>query len=329
MEEYIEQFLDDVLDIEITFNDYNTFFNVLKRRGLIDRIRKYKGDNLHYYLIWLHSNDLPEFRRQIVNFLDGDLMIDNDGNIFLDISNIKDLSYLFCKNNSNRDLVENILDGEFDYMDIHGGYSATDNVYRDVISNLNPKNYAILRKYIIDELKDTRVFTPDEFENRAQEGGREEFEFIDDSNVDEVIRNEDIMNGLLDNELDELNSSLYSLYDQAHGSALIGEYQKDIFNELDEYFSGFGQYITIPSKYSTSGTQERFRIPVSTRFNSTMIDYLIENKNYGSQYRIDYFNSYLDLLVESDMDCLTVDWTDYPSSSEVDEMVNELFSDYI
>lgn len=329
MEEYIKQFLDDVLDIEITFNDYNTFFNVLNRRGLIDRIRKYTGDNLHYYLIWLHSNDLPEFRRRIVDLLDGDLMIDNDGNIFLDIKDITDLSYLFCKTSrrSNRDTVKNILDGEFDY-DLHGGYSATDDVYRDVISNLNAENYAILRKYIIDELKDTRVFTPDEFENRAQEDGRDEFEFIDDSNVDEVIRNEDIMNGLLNNELDELNSSLYLLYDQAHGSALVDEYRKDIFNELDEYFSGFGQYVTIPSKYSTSGKQERFRIPVSTRFNSTMIDYLIANKNYGGRDRIDYFNSYLDLL-ESNMDCLTVDWTNYPSSSEVDEMVNELFSDYI
>lgn len=323
MEKYIEQFLDDVLDIEITFNDYNTFFNVLNRRGLIDRIRKYTGDNLHYYLIWLHSNDLPEFKRRIVDLLDGDLMIDNDGNIFLDIKDITDLSYLFCKTSrrSNRDTVKNILDGEFDY-DLHGGYSATDDVYRDVISNLNAENYAILRKYIIDELKDTRVFTPDEFENRAQEDGRDEFEFIDDSNVDEVIRNEDIMNGLLNNELDELNSSLYLLYDQAHGSALVDEYRKDIFNELDKYFSGFGQYVTIPSKYSTSGTQERFRIPVSTSFNSTMMDYLNANGNYGG------FNSYLDLL-ESNMDCLTVDWTNYPSSSEVDELVNELFSDYI
>ena len=241
-----------------------------------------------------------------------------DGNIFLDVRDISDLSYLFCKSSrrSDRETVRNILNGDFD-ADVHGGYSATDDVYRDVISNLNPKNYAILRKYIVDNLKDVQIFTPDD-----------EFEFIDDSNVDEAIRNEDIMNGLLDNELYELNSSLYSLYDQAHGSALIDEYREDIFKELDVYFSGYGQYITIPSKYSTSGTQERFRIPVSTSFNSTMVDYLIETKNYGGSDRIDYFGSYLDLL-ESNMDCLTVNWSSFPNSSEVDEMVNELFTDYI
>jgi hypothetical protein len=318
MEKYIDQFLDDNLDIEITFNEYDTFFNLLNRRGLINRIQDYKGDNLHYFLIWLYNNDISEFRRKIVDFLNGDLIIDEDGNIFLDINDISDLSYLFCKNSriSNRETVRNILSGDFD-SDVHGGYSATDDVYRDVIRNLNPKNYAILRKYIVDNLKDVQIFTPDD-----------EFEFIDDSNVDKVIRDEDIMNGLLDNELYELNSSLYSLYDSAHGSALIDEYREDIFKELDEYFSGYGQYITIPSKYSTSGTQERFRIPVSTRFNSTMVDYLIGTKNYGGSDRIDYFGSYLDLL-DSNMDCLTVEWSPFPNSSEVDEMVNELFTDYI
>jgi hypothetical protein len=315
MEKYIDQFLDDDLDIEITFNDYGTFFNLLNRRGLIYKLENYEGDNLNYFLIWLFNTDKKEFRRKVVSYLSGDLVIDESGNISLDVNDVEDLSYLFCKNSriSSRETVRSILNGEYD-SDL-GGYSATDDVYRDVIRNLNPKNYAILRKYIVDSLEGVEIST-------------DEFEFIDDSNVDEAIRDEDTMNSLLDNELYELNSSLYSLYDQAHGSVLIDEYRQDIFRELDDFFSGDGEYIRIPSKYSKSGTQQRFRIPVSTNFDNIIVDYLIDNKDYGDTGKLSYYGSYLDLL-ESQIECLTVRWTDYPSSSEVDEMVNELFTDYI
>jgi hypothetical protein len=315
MEKYIDQFLDDDLDIEITFNDYGTFFNLLNRRGLIYKLENYEGDNLNYFLIWLFNTDKKEFRRKVVSYLSGDLVIDESGNISLDVNDVEDLSYLFCKNSriSSRETVRSILNGEYD-SDL-GGYSATDDVYRDVIRNLNPKNYAILRKYIVDSLEGVEIST-------------DEFEFIDDSNVDEAIRDEDTMNSLLDNELYELNSSLYSLYDQAHGSVLIDEYRQDIFRELDDFFSGDGEYIRIPSKYSKSGTQQRFRIPVSTNFDNIIVDYLIDNKDYGDTGKLSYYGSYLDLL-ESQIECLTVRWTDYPSSSEVDELMNELFTDYI
>ena len=315
MEKYIDQFLDDDLDIETTFNDYGTFFNMLNRRGLIYKLENYEGENINHFLIWLFNTDKQEFRRKVVSYLSGDLVIDESGNISLDVNDLEDLSYLFCKNSriSSRETVRSILNGEYD-SDL-GGYSATDDVYRDVIRNLNPKNYAILRKYIVDSLEGVEIST-------------DEFEFIDDSNVDEAIRDEDTMNSLLDNELYELNSSLYSLYDQAHGSVLIDEYRQDIFRELDDFFSGDGEYIRIPSKYSKSGTQQRFRIPVSTNFDNIIVDYLIDNKDYADTGKLSYYGSYLDLL-ESQIECLTVRWTNYPSSSEVDEMVNELFSDYI
>ena len=315
MEKYIDQFLDDDLDIETTFNDYGTFFNMLNRRGLIYKLENYEGENINHFLIWLFNTDKQEFRRKVVSYLSGDLVIDESGNISLDVNDLEDLSYLFCKNSriSSRETVRSILNGEYD-SDL-GGYSATDDVYRDVIRNLNPKNYAILRKYIVDSLEGVEIST-------------DEFEFIDDSNVDEAIRDEDTMNSLLDNELYELNSSLYSLYDQAHGSSLIDEYRQDIFRELDDFFSGDGEYIRIPSKYSESGTQQRFRIPVSTNFDNIIVDYLIDNKDYGDTGKLSYYGSYLDLL-ESQIECLKVNWTDYPSSSEVDELINELFTDYI
>ena len=67
----IEKFNNNDLDVEKYFNSYQTFFNLLNKRGLMDEIdpkNAYDGEVWeNEYLIWLHDNDKKSFYKWIDN----------------------------------------------------------------------------------------------------------------------------------------------------------------------------------------------------------------------------------------------------------------------
>ena len=146
----IERFNNGDLDVEGYFNDYETFFNILKKRGFMSQVDPEAPNSEEWqneYLIWLYSNDQEKFNLYIEKFL-GDVEIVN-GTPYLILDSQGELSKLFCRghrNNIDQDTVESILSGEheMDYYD----YS-TDDVYRDVVQELTKENlklYTILEK---------------------------------------------------------------------------------------------------------------------------------------------------------------------------------------
>jgi len=140
IDDIIERFNNNDFDVERYFNDYETFFNMLKKRGRMGDIDPNNanngGDWQNEYLLWLYDNDKKNYYKWIQTLLN-DVVIENE-KAYLELSDRGDLARLFCKNDRNgldRDTIESVLNGDNDWEPY---WDTTDNVYRDVIEELTP-----------------------------------------------------------------------------------------------------------------------------------------------------------------------------------------------
>lgn len=329
-EEIVDDFNNGDLDVEKYFNDYQTFFNILKKRGYMSLVHPTAAgseDWQNEYLLWLYQEDRKKFYEYVVMLLSSDLVMDENGNIFLETKDRGELSRLFCsgRNDISRNTIEQILSG-----DIWDPYSdTTDDVYRDVIEELTPENDKRLQEYIVDTLKDKQIEPlSDELELIANEQGHPEYALITPENVKRIIDSEESMDYLFKNGLEDLKSELYSIHSSAYNAAYEDEVYNDIFNKINEYFNGKGEWISRPHTYKKDTTVEIFKIPVASNFDTIILDYLNDNKGYSNSGTLEYHGSYISILDES-VECLSVYPPDYPDSRLVDKNINMYFQDYI
>jgi hypothetical protein len=330
-EEIIDDFNNGELDVTKYFNNYQTFFSILKKRGYMSMVDPTAPDSSEWqneYLIWLYEEDRKKFYEYVVTLLNSDLIMDDSGNIFLETTDRGSFSKLFCSNRNDisRDTIEQILSGE-DAFDPY--WDTTDDVYRDVIEELTPENDKRLQEYIVDILNGREVEPEgEELELIASEQGHPEFAIITSENVKRIIDDEESMNYLLNNGLEDLKSELYSIHSSSYNSAYEEQVYDDIFDKINEYFNGNGEWSSRPHTYKKDTMVEIFKIPVASNFDSVILDYLNYNKGYGSSGTLEYWGSYLSILDES-VDCLSVYSPDYPDSRLIDKNINMYFKDYL
>jgi hypothetical protein len=330
IDDIIEMFNNNDFEVERYFNDYETFFNMLKKRGRMGDIDPKNaadgGDWQNEYLLWLYDNDKENYYKWIQSLLD-DVVIEN-GKAYLELSDRGDLARLFCKNDRNglsRDTIEEILNGDSSWEPY---YDTTDNVYRDVIEELTPENDKTLQEYIVNDLKGEQI-SPEtsELELIASEQGHPEYVEVNMENVKRIIDDEETMKELLNNQLGDLKSELYSIHSSSYNSAYEEELWKSIWNELQEYVIGPGEWITKPHPYKKNTEIQYNKIPL-TNFETDINDYLYNNKGYGNSGTLEYHGSFISIMAE-DRDCLSVHAPDYPDFRKVDKNINEFFKDYI
>lgn len=331
-EEIIDDFNNGELDVEKYFNDYDTFFNVLKKRGLMSQIDVSGPGNSDWqneYLIWLYENDSAKFYDDVVMLLNGDLEMDENGKIYYVTNDRGELSKLFCSNRNDisSDTIEQILSGDGDVWEPY--WDTTDDVYRDVIEELTPENDKRLQEYIVDSLKDKQIEPETEELNLiASEQGHPEYALVTSENVKRVIDDKETMEYLFENGLEDLKSELYSIHSNSYNAAYETEVWNEIWSKIGEYFDGKGEWISRPHRYKKDTTVEMFKIPVGSNFDNIILDYLHQNKDYGSSGTLEYYGSYIGILDEY-ADCLSVYSPDYPDFREVDKNINMYFQDYI
>ena len=326
----VEKFNNGDLDVKQYFNDYETFFSILKKRGLMGEIDPNNATDgeewQNEYLIWLSHNDKDAFYKWVLSLLN-DVVI-KDGVVYLDVDDRSELSKLFCdrgRNDISRDTIESILSGESDWEPY---YDTTDNVYRDVIEELNDDNLKRLSEYIVEHLEGRGVDPEtDVLSEIAEEQGNPEQAYITFDNVAKVINSEETMDYLFDTDLDDLKSELYSIHSNSYNSAYESEVWRSVMNELGTYFVGYGEFVSRPHKYKKDTTVQNFIIPIAN-FESDVVGFLEDGKGYGNTGTLEYWGSYLGMMNEW-ADCLSVHAPDYPDSSEVDKNINEMFRDYI
>ena len=330
IDDIIERFNNNDFDVTKYFNDYETFFNMLKKRGLMGEIDPKNADGGEHwqneYLLWLYENDRENYYKWIQTLLD-DVVIEN-GNAYLELSDRGDLARLFCKNDRNglsRDTVESVLNGDSDW---EAHYNTTDNVYRDVIEELTPENDKTLQEYIVNYLTGEQI-SPEtsELELIASEQGHPDYVEVNMENVKRIIDDEETMKELLDGKLSDLKNELYSIHSSSYNSAYEDDIYRSIWYELQDYVIGPGEWITKPHPYKKNTEIQYNKLPL-TAFETDINDYLHNSKGYGNSGTLEYHGSFIAIMAE-DRDCLSVDPPDYPDSRKVDKNINEYFKDYI
>jgi hypothetical protein len=326
----VEKFNNGDLDVKQYFNDYETFFNILKKRGLMSEIDPNNATDgeewQNEYLIWLYHNDKEAFTKWVLSLVND--VVYKDGVYYLDVDDRSELSKLFCdggRNDISRDTIESILSGESDWEPY---WDTTDNVYRDVVEELNEDNLKRLKEYIVENLEGLWIEPEtDILSEIAEEQGNPAQARIIYDNVGKVIGSEETMNYLFENELADLKSELYSVHSNSYNAAYENEVWKSVMSEIGTYFIGNGEFVMRPHRYKKDTQVQNFVIPIAN-FESDIVGFLEDGKGYGNTGTLEYWGSYLGMM-EDWSDCLSVHSPDYPDFREVDKNINEMFRDYI
>jgi len=331
LEDIVEKFNNNDLDVQKYFNDYDTFFNILKKRGLMGEVDPKNADGGEHwqneYLLWLYENDRENYYKWVPSLLD-DVIFEN-GIAYLEISDRGDLAKLFCDGNRydlSRDTIETILSGDGDAYEPY--WDTTQDVYSDVIEELTPENDKRLGEYIVNLLNGQQVSADtDELQLIASEQGHPEYVEVIMENVKRIIDDKESMNQLLQDELADLKSELYSIHSSAYNSAYEESVWAEIWSELGTYFEGDGEWISKPHPYKKNTEIQYFKIPIKD-FDAQVNDYLFNNKGYGNSGTLEYHGGFIEIMKE-DRDCLSAQAPDYPDSRKVDKNINEYFKEYI
>jgi hypothetical protein len=315
------------------FETIENFLNIIDKAGLTEMIDPFSYDledvqnEILYNL--LQTPKKQEILNKIIEKYLSDISIEN-GKLMLDFKNREDLSDLFESNRSRdydySEIAKRVLSGEHEDYNF---WDTTDNVYRDVVDELNPENLNYLKQMVLKELEGQHIEldgrSSDWMGEEAERQGHEEYIIIDNSNIDNVIKDEDTMIWLFKNNLDDIGGKLYDIHRNAYETAYSDEIYKNVINELKDYFVWENQ-----DEYKY-GDKYRFKIEVRPKtLENAIIDYLYNNIGYSENlgYHGNFESLFKTYLKEGD-GLLTFRVPDYPDSREVDKMVNEYFGDYL
>jgi len=319
----LDRFNDGDENVLLMFdNNYQIFFDYLKSRGLANELDPSNLEDTYQneFMLWLMENDSQRFLKSCEKFFND---IEVSGNTVYWVGNREDLADLFCKHGRNelsQDTVRSILGDGDDWYEPY--WETTDDVYRDVIDELDEKNIEQLKKILVEDLwgkhLDPRT---EEMELIASEQGHNDFWTISNENVARIIDNEESMKSLLDNELPDLKSELYSIHSDSWNSAYQSMVYDDIMNELDEIFDvKQAEWIKTKHRYKQNVEVYKYKVPI-TSFENILNDYLESRYN-----TLEYWGSFLSVAGDT-LDCLSAYVHDYPNLSEVDKNINEYFRD--
>jgi hypothetical protein len=340
LQEYIDEFnngeMEDLLKIFGSMEQILTFF---QKQNILNDIDPFDDDLSDYQLEILNYllnvlND-KETLRVCISKLD-DIVIKDDG-YYLYVKDREDLAELFYsggRDTSARDVAKAVL-GEDDMWDRWG--NTTDDIYRDVVEELNPENIELLKKHMLSVLTNWKIEiddeTPDLFNNYSEDG----IFYLTPENVGDVIGNEESFMYLINNDyLDDLSGELYGIHSNAYNSAYETEVYNSVSNELETFFDmKSAKWESIPSNYNPEKLIEHYVLKFNPGevFNS-ISKYVADTGNWGYYANnLDYVTNWLNMM-NTFMDNGDEAWLDfripeYPDYSLVDKYINEFFPDYV
>ena len=331
-------------NIDISYIPANEFkkdpelFDYLGENGFLEGIGYGDlEDHLrNYYLLWMMNKDTNSALKYICDNILTDVVIRDDG-FWLRLRDREELADFFRSSSRRSDydlqhIAKQILgDGGLDY----GWYSdTTDDVYRDVIKVLNEKNIQILTNYILENIgnKDLNVsdYNSDFFEELAEVQARDGIFQITQDDVIPLINDEEAMEELMNGDLSDLKSELYSIHSNAYNSAYEDTIYTQVMDGLEEYFSS-----PIDEVAKQVGEKTRYTPYIKIRdFYSNVLAFIENNLGMGySDSILEYFGSYTgmmgQLFSEDIYEPIDFSVDDYPDHRKVDLAINDYFGDYI
>ena len=339
LQEYIDEFnsgeFEDLLGFFGSMEQILKFFHKQNLLQYIDpfddNLSDYQLEILNYLLNVLNDRETLKY---CIAQLD-DIESKDDG-YYLRITDKEDLAELFDNSGRNltaRDYVKAIF-GE-DNWDHYS--NTTDDIYRDVIEELNPENIERLKQHMLDVLTNWKIEvddeSPDLFNNYSEEG----IFYLTPENVGDVIGDKESFMYLLDNDyLPDVTGDLYSIHSNAYNNAYESEIYNDAMSELETFFDvKSGKWDSRPTSNNPDKLIETYII----KFNpgevvNSIKKFVADTNNWGYyENNLDYVDNWLNMMNtfmdNGDEPWLDFRMPDYPDSSLVDKYINEIFPDYI
>jgi len=324
IDEVIKLFNKTELDVNKYFNDSETFFKIMEKRGRIDDLDLEYNYMENDYLLYLSETNTEKFREEVAKQI-SDVRFEEGKEPVLSLRDVTDLSKLFCesRNDISQDTIGEVLSGEADWDRY---WDTTDDVYRDVIEELNEENLKHLYSYIVNSLNGVQVDPETELLGEIATQQNTDYATINMENVVSVVNDSETMGYLLDHDLDELDSELNSIHSNAYNMAYETAVYNEVWGKLDEMFDVENRkFVYKPHPYKKETQIEVLEMSIRD-FYTPIKDYL--NNSKGSSQTLEYFGDFINILVDNG-DCLSVWAPDYPSHTEIDKNINEIFGDYI
>ena len=345
MDDLIQEYLDEFNSGEFEsllsmFGDMENILTFFQKRKVLHLIDPFDGDLQDYQLEILNFllNKLNDktILKKIVDLF-ADVAIKEDG-YYLKLSDKSDLSDLFKdygRDTSPRDVVKALFnDDNWEHFS-----DTTDDIYRDVIEELNPENIERLKQHILDTLTNWKIDveemqSPDLFIEYADDEG---IFYITPENVGDVIGDKESFMYLLDEDyLPNVTGELYSIHYNAYNQAYESEIYDDVMSELSTFFDvTTSKWITEPSRYDSEKLIEFYEIKFNPNELTNSIKKYVANRNNWGYYEncIDYIGTWLTLMYNL-MDNGEEEWLnfripDYADWTLTKQHINELFPDYI
>lgn len=316
--------------------DFELFLDYLSKYELDHELSYHNVDEEFKNIILLKGLEIN--KENTLRFICDDLVTDvsiMDGGYYMYLKSREELAELFDKgyrDDSSYNAAKAVL-GE-DWWEPY--WDTTDDVYRDVIEELDESNLQHLASYIIREIgnQDLNIenYESDFFHELTEEQGRGDFFQITPDVVNDLIKDQEAMNELLKGELADLNSELYSVHNNAYNTAYTDEIYNSVWREIDTYFDS--NSIKSESKERYDGKKVYYEYIKIKNFEKVIEDFLRENSGYTyNDSFLDYFGSYVSLLRDMmnnhGYESASFRTPDYPDYDRVDKNINDMFRDYI
>lgn len=310
-------------------------FDFIAENGFLDNLdyNSLGYEVKNYYLLWLIEKDKNIGLKYICDNILTDVVIRDDG-FWLRLRDEEELADFFRRSGDYdlQDIAKQIL-GEDGLK--YGWYSdTTDDVYRDVIEELNEKNIQYLANYILKNIGNNDLnisdYNSDFFEELQEIQARDGVFQITQDNVMSLIKDKEAMEELMDGDLGDLKSELYSIHHNAYNSS----YETTIYNQVME---GLKEYFSSPIDDVVTKVGEKTKYTSYIKiddFYGNVMTFIEENLGSGySDSVLDYHGSYtgmmLQLFNEGTYDAIDFRIDDYPDHRELDQAINDYFGDYI
>jgi len=316
--------------------DFGLFLDYLEKNGLGAELDYENVDDEWQNIILLRK--LEKHPEETLKYICDNLITDvypMEGGYYLYLREREELANLFSNSGrdfSSRDAAENVL-GE-DWWEPY--WDTTDDVYRDVIEDLDEQNLQHLANYIVKNIGNQELPLKDYddalFYQFSEKQGTEGFFKIDSENVIELINDEEAMKEMLKKDLDDLKSELYSVHNNAYNSAYTDEIYNDVWSELSQYFEPKSWKYEEKDRYDGKKIQHEY-IKIKDFYND-IYTFLSENEDIQwSDQRLEYWGSYTGfvsyMMDNSEKDWLSFRIPDYPDWDSIKKNINEIFRDYI
>jgi hypothetical protein len=300
-------------------NDMVRFFTWAKSKGRFEDLDSELIENEFYadYLKFLYNNSIDEFHEEVLKHND---VKNGSGGFYIEIYDREDLLPLYCdnyRNFSEQDAARRVFSEDFvDYT----YYFNDGSVHQYVVDDLNKDNLKSLKERILKVLDNEQIETETSLlEDIAEEQGQDyvtlNFEvlgriLLDEKSTDKILAGTDI------------ESDLWSLYNQSSNYAYEEELTKEVMGGLRQYFDSWN-WETV-----TKGEKnfEVFKLKVSDLDGDILK--MLENNEDIRDYS-NYISILERLILEGDRQCISFRTPEYPDYTLLKQNINELFGDYV